>query len=832
MDGSSQPLSAEALLAHADWVRALARTLVREPAAADDVAQAAWLDALRHPPRDASNLRAWFARVVRNAAAQRARSENRRAARERVAARAEALPDSNELVAQAELQRELVGHVLALAEPYRTTVLLRYFEGLEARAIAAKQGIPLATVRTRLQRALAQLRERLDRERGGRAGWQGAFLVLAARGDAAAAGPLSFLLGGASVAIAWKKVGVAALVVAAGWWAWSTRSPAEVAPNPALDSRVADSELRAADADTSQRNEPTQVALEGERTLLPESVESAPPESQPAVAAQTRLVTGRIVDARGRPLGGLPLRAFARTENSLGRVELPGTRVRATTAADGSYALEIQGWFYELESADADWLLVCEGLPLGGSEALRVAVPSRAIEGTVVDESGRALEGARLEYVFDCTALPEFPYVLYGADRTAGSTRSAEGGRFRFAQLPESIEVEVSLEGYESTRVRALEPFTTIVLRSPVLREGLSIRGLVIDVHNAPVADARVHFGPGMSTADASGRFELVAASYDDATPLVAAKLGHSAARIESFGLALRTERESASEVVLRLGPAALEIAGRVLDAEGLPAVGWWIDLADGTPSGTGARMLEFDAMERTGVLTTDAEGRFRIGGLSARSYRVRAHDSSRCLFLVSEPTEAGSEELELRVPRDAVRPVLRGRVLSERGRPISGAVVRFGFVDHVLPNGQQVIANCRETRADEHGHFEFENATREHVVLYAAGPQIERTELYAIPASGEVELRAGVQCRFRVDLAAHDPAQRLRVLDENGLELEVTAASTEASPGGGVPRGEAGFPVCFVSERAATLVLLSGDSELRRIPLDLDPNELRILAL
>lgn len=57
--------------------------------------------------------------------------------------------------------------VLALAEPYRTTVLLRFWEGLSPAAIAKQQGVPTETVRTRLKRGLMQLRARLDDEHGG-----------------------------------------------------------------------------------------------------------------------------------------------------------------------------------------------------------------------------------------------------------------------------------------------------------------------------------------------------------------------------------------------------------------------------------------------------------------------------------------------------------------------------------------------------------------------------------------------------------------------------------------------------------------------------------------
>jgi DNA-directed RNA polymerase specialized sigma24 family protein len=48
------------------------------------------------------------------------------------------------LVEQAELQREIVGEVVQLEEPYRSTILLRFFENLSAGDIARKQGVAVS----------------------------------------------------------------------------------------------------------------------------------------------------------------------------------------------------------------------------------------------------------------------------------------------------------------------------------------------------------------------------------------------------------------------------------------------------------------------------------------------------------------------------------------------------------------------------------------------------------------------------------------------------------------------------------------------------------------
>ena len=52
--GSSRPASDKELLCHQDFVRRLARGLVRDAARADDLVQEAWVLALERPPRVAT----------------------------------------------------------------------------------------------------------------------------------------------------------------------------------------------------------------------------------------------------------------------------------------------------------------------------------------------------------------------------------------------------------------------------------------------------------------------------------------------------------------------------------------------------------------------------------------------------------------------------------------------------------------------------------------------------------------------------------------------------------------------------------------------------------
>jgi len=157
------------LLEHGEFVRALARSLVRDRHRADDVAQETFRIALERPPRHARNLRGWLARVTRRAAALGHRRDVRRRRREVAAARPEAGGGAAtaDAVARLDWEQRLVRAVRELDEPYRTTVVLRYFEQSTPAEIARRTGVPRKTVYTRLQRGLERLRARLDDEAGG-----------------------------------------------------------------------------------------------------------------------------------------------------------------------------------------------------------------------------------------------------------------------------------------------------------------------------------------------------------------------------------------------------------------------------------------------------------------------------------------------------------------------------------------------------------------------------------------------------------------------------------------------------------------------------------------
>ena len=247
MDPQESKTNATTVLEHLDWVRGLARSLVRDASVADDITQEAWLAALRRPAAAGVASRGWLARVVRNAV----RQENRRAAirsehEERARLRDETA-STDELVDRVHTQRLVVDAVLALDTPYQRVILLRYFEGLAPREIARRQEIPVATVKTRLRRGLGQLREALDKRHAGeRDTWMSAVTALAVpTGSGVGIGTL--VTGGIAMGTMTKVS--AGFLVAAACVYFATRTPPAASPRiTAVEPQAAEVELEGAAA--------------------------------------------------------------------------------------------------------------------------------------------------------------------------------------------------------------------------------------------------------------------------------------------------------------------------------------------------------------------------------------------------------------------------------------------------------------------------------------------------------------------------------------------------------------------------------------------------------
>jgi RNA polymerase sigma-70 factor (ECF subfamily) len=153
-----------------------ARAILKDDSLAEDALQEAYLAAFRHMDefRGDAALGTWLTRIVVNQALQALR----RTRRDRVVvpfeesdAQHEALnvadsPDTGpeNMLLRAQTRRLIERNIDALPEGYRTVFVLREVEDLTVEETAAALDIPAATVRTRLFRAKARLRESLAQQ--------------------------------------------------------------------------------------------------------------------------------------------------------------------------------------------------------------------------------------------------------------------------------------------------------------------------------------------------------------------------------------------------------------------------------------------------------------------------------------------------------------------------------------------------------------------------------------------------------------------------------------------------------------------------------------------
>jgi RNA polymerase sigma-70 factor (ECF subfamily) len=677
------------LLAHAGWVRRVATSLVHDPGAADDLAQEVWLRGLERRPADLASPQAWLATVARSLARTGARGTGRRRARERDAARPEALPAVDAVVAEAEREREVAALVLTLEEPYRSVVLLRFYRDLPPRRIAAELGRPVATVKVQLQRGLAQLRTQLDRRHGARETWAALLLplcvprapVAALAGSAAA---LVLLLG--ALAVGWNAL---------------TRAP-KPATRPALAAALHPTPVESVPLAPASTRAPAEVAR-AEPLSPSDPASSAPVPSERAI----EVLHARLVTPAGEPLAGvrvaardprqlrwaaeggalvadgfwLPLTPARRAElarspdarvaflaehfladGPLAREacvllegrELP--QAEARTNALGAFQLEVRPGSRALELREEALALVGSGRPeqpIGVETLLFLAAPAMRVEGRVLDARGGPCAGVLVEHT---AAYPDAAGGLIRRGDTllpvSTTTRTDGDGRFVLERLPATAGGWLSATRDGAGTGRALDlscgsppDDLTLVLWLEPEPERLRIVGTVLRPDGAPATEAHVVLAGTVTTTDEAGTFELVPSSALDGADLFVVEEGYDPLVLPGFGTGLAGPG-TLSAGVLRLPATRLALSGRVIDADGNP-LGVVLELLDATHVDGLDRTLEQAASSRPfRTPTTAADGTFELRGLLDREYRLRAG------WTEFGPFAAGQRDLLLVLPR------------------------------------------------------------------------------------------------------------------------------------------------------------------------------------
>lgn len=157
---------------HDRALRALVYRLLGDAQRMDDTLQEAYLKALRslHGFEGRSAFGSWLHRIVYNVCMdqlRRRRSGAQHLSLEEVDGLADSMPDPGEVASQ---RLDLAAALASLPPELRATVLLVDAEGMDYQTSAQVLGIPVGTVRSRLNRARGLLRQALSADERGRDG--------------------------------------------------------------------------------------------------------------------------------------------------------------------------------------------------------------------------------------------------------------------------------------------------------------------------------------------------------------------------------------------------------------------------------------------------------------------------------------------------------------------------------------------------------------------------------------------------------------------------------------------------------------------------------------
>jgi RNA polymerase sigma-70 factor (ECF subfamily) len=762
------PLRTEELLAHAGWLRALARSLVADPATADDLVQDTWVAALRHPPDRDRPLRPWLARVVQNLASNRRRGETRRSERETIERPAGEAISPDKIAAEVEAQRMLAEAVLALDEPLRTTVALRYFRGMNASEIAAAQNVPSGTVRWRLKRAIELLRVALDGRFGGRREtWCVALTALLPRESGTlvtATATTSSLTTGVWIMTTSTKIGIAAvLALCIGFATWklsegepprivSTDSPQDVIAEPlppaAIDG-VAEPVVRESLAATPPA---APVASERKRAL-------------PQLTAQDCCIVGRVVDADGTPLPDVVIAA------PITDVEEPGLLSRQWSSGDPAHTTSGEDGVFRIQVPAATPCAVIAEAQGYASRALSPCFAGQVVEivltrGTTVNvrvmsrrTSDRGaidtpLEGAFIEAWATASGQPR------GYFWTTATSNAL--GQAVLLGIPEGkIRVGANKKDLVRSGVDVISPGTGSVACEIALAEPSVLEGLVLDRKTRlPISDANVDVNREVGVAsDSSGRYRLASFPPGVMTHSVGAS---SDGYAPSYTYVSFAESGMTKRVDFELEPAQ-RIRGRVVDSSGGPVFGAGVSYS--------ARIITEPFLGEThrGSVVTREDGVFELIDLHPdTAYRlILAAEAHGALALTIGPFAAGTLPADLGDIELAAPGSIAGHVEGDGARDVR-YVVRL----HADGGPDDARSRLGSTRPDPKGRFVFDDlGPGRYRVELVRRRAADANEKERVLAAQTVDLRAG---EAKTEVVLREPGAEVhgRVVDARGAPI------------------------------------------------------------
>jgi protocatechuate 3,4-dioxygenase beta subunit len=474
------------------------------------------------------------------------------------------------------------------------------------------------------------------------------------------------------------------------------------------------------------------AAREGRYALARVTLGAATPEVVLDLGSALH-VEGTVTDTSGRPVAGATVTA----------TQLPsGSSRNAATRADGRYRLgpvEPGAWTFEVqapgylhvEEEDAE-----EARTLGPATGLVdfTLTPAFTVSGRVTDSAGQPVPGIQLTFGRSASSSDDGERVLF-----LGNTWTEEDGRFSVdAEAPGDYRIEVLDKTLVEASFPVRAPSTDVHL---TVERGASVEGTLTDAQGVRLegflVEVQAPDGPGDEDlwrgerTDANGHF-LLQGLKPGPFVLLASREAQSAARRAYREVTLVAGTRLKAD--LRMEPERT-LSGVVVDGGGKPLEGAFVR-ARPPQKGGPAWKREGRRNRHHGPplgLTTGADGRFTLTGLTEPEYDVRVWKAGYTLAPGRSTGGTEGEEGMLRVgagPADVRLVMARdahfvGRLVDPDGAPLT----RF-----------EVNGSAEE---DPDGDFSvpIESVLSEALTFEAEGlpPKVVRVD--ARPAGSDVDL-------------------------------------------------------------------------------------------
>ncbi len=435
----------------------------------------------------------------------------------------------------------------------------------------------------------------------------------------------------------------------------------------------------------------------------------------PVDSAATGSVEGRVLDRAGAPVSGATV-----------RIGCADPAASATT--------DERGWFHAEGLAPARVCLEAtrEGFaPARLEDVVVTAGAARSV--TLVVERGVALRGTVKGAGAPGPAVAGAEVALRcgAGDEVLAKTKSSEEGRYDLGVVPARGACRLTVAHADHPPVvKALElaPRETPLVVDLAFDPSAALTGRVVDGDGKPVKGAEVRVTDQLRGGDAAA--ERSAAS-DDKGAFRVGGLAASRYRVEVRPPDALVERREAVELArgrthdlgtFRARPG-LALSGTVTGDDGEPA--------EGITLRAFRRLGQGRALERRG--TSDAEGRFRLGGLAEGRYDLDVDPRSAGGWLPAEREDLAvpGPPVDLQLERGAV---VRGTATGPDGTAPEGLAV------WALAGGES------RRRAVRHATIEDRAAGTFRIEGLPAGPAVVRAAARGLaPAASEpLELNAG----------------------------------------------------------------------------------------